>query len=682
MGYDWDSHKEICYRLYILEGWSLERIMIYMKSVFDFTPRRAFQIQFRRWNFPLKSKTHDHDGQLLGRIKELWEKNFTQGEMMRALEEDGFDVAPHEVMKLRVKNRWLMRGPNQDKPKTGTDATVDPSDEFELLEHLDPSALLHENTTLSPSHEGDGEGKRKGEGGNEEMSASHQSLSAPSPELSQGGDANTIAPAEKHNDTNKKKRNRFKRDASGAIIRFPSEMTIDDARRKLGLDQPTYRLLRAHFQKICTTLDVSKKSAGSEKWEAAKTRLLHELPELYHKLWTPEDELETKQVALDAICRDTAKRMRLMDSRMTQAEVKNALGINPQQARDIRLIFNRVLIQAGFANKPDSTPTPQQWDNLRRLWGKHSDVIEKILADISGDPSDHLKARALDVLSRDILKRLRDNRAGRDLKRQQRLDQVRSDTNQSTTDGLGTRNSDMNPLLDSRPSADQIDLGDGLSTSTLDDVSEASYTPQTMLSPASGSITPFLPLSLQSPGVVGVSLDARDDALRPRPQPAPIPSQRMFSSEVAAVAAVASNVHLDSTVGQSLLLAANTDTNFLDGPYVTQPYGPTQSSAQMFHHGPPISAVFAVYFRMHPSSTFIAGEPLWIATMSSKSVQELRQVATDKLPEVACLRIEGIVKDRSGRELPLVIENDEQLAAYFSYVLGETPTFSVQLVWK
>jgi hypothetical protein len=85
---------------------------------------------------------------------------------------------------------------------------------------------------------------------------------------------------------------------------------------------------------------------------------------------------------------------------------------------------------------------------------------------------------------------------------------------------------------------------------------------------------------------------------------------------------------------------------------------------------------------MHPSSTFITGEPLWIATMSSKSVQELRQVASDKLPGVTCLRIEGIVKDRNGSELPLVIESDEQLAAYFSYVLGETPTFNVQLVWK
>lgn len=41
MGYDWESHKETCHRLYISEGWSLERIMDYLKTGFGFTPRYA-----------------------------------------------------------------------------------------------------------------------------------------------------------------------------------------------------------------------------------------------------------------------------------------------------------------------------------------------------------------------------------------------------------------------------------------------------------------------------------------------------------------------------------------------------------------------------------------------------------------------------------------------------------------
>lgn len=656
-----------------------------MELTFD-NSRRAFQTQFRRWDFPLKTKSRSQDERLLGRIKELWEQNFSPNEMIKMLLDEGFDAGPHEVMKLRLKNRWLFRGPNNEKARvadTADTAAAGLNDELELPENLESSALMHvDDSTISLRHDEKEEGEREVEREDEreadaedaDESVSNHALSTPSPGLGHDDETNATEPAENQADKNKKRRNRFKTDASGAIIRFPSEMTIDDARSKLGLDKLTYRLLRAEFRNICTAMDVSKKSAGSDKWEAAKTRLLHERPELYHKLWTPEDELEMKQAALDVICTDIAKRMRSMDSRMSVAEVKNALGMNPQQARDVRVAFNEVLIEAGFTRKLDSTPTSQQWDDLRRQLGNRSEVIKKILDDIDSDPSNRLKVKALDVLSRDTLKRLRDNRASRSSKKQQQSGQTEPDMSQFPAHNLDASHDDTGLLLDPQLSADQIDLGDGLSTSALDDVSDASYTPQAMLSPDNGALPSYLPLSLQSSGVVGVPLDAPNVALQP--QPPPLSSQRIFNP------AGAPNVPLDSTVGQSLLLASNTATGFLNEPYVAQPYGSAHSSTQMFHHDPPITAAYAVYFRMHPSSTFITSEPLWIATMSSRSVQELRQAATDKLPRAACLRIEGIVKDSNGGEIPLVISTDEHLAAFFTYNLGETPTFNVQLVWK
>ncbi|KAK6450810.1 hypothetical protein FP744_10007060 [Trichoderma asperellum] len=685
MGYDWESHKETCHRLYIRQGWSLERIMAYLRTEFDFTPsRRAFQSQFRRWDFPLKTKSRCQDERLLGRIKELWEQNFSPNEMIKMLVDEGFDAGPHEVMKLRLKNRWLFRGPNNEKAKIVGTTAADSNDELELPENLESSALLDvDDSNISLPHDEKGQGERGVEREKEREldvedaneAVSNHPLSTPSPGHGHDDDANATEPMENQADKHKKKRNRFKTDASGAIVRFPSEMTIDDARSKLGLDKTTYRLLRTEFRNICTAMDVSKKSAGSDRWEAAKTRLLHERPELYHKLWTPEDELEMKQAALDVICTDIAKRMRSMDTRMSVAEVKNALGMNPQQARDARVAFNEVLIEAGLTRKLDSTPTSQQWGNLRRLWGKRSDVIKKILDDIDSDPSNRLKVKALDVLSRDTLKRLRDNRANRSSKKQQQSGRIESNMSQISTDGMDTNHDDTGILLDPEISADQIDLGDGLSTSALDDVSDASYTtPQAMLSPESGAIPSYLPLSLPSSGMVGVSLDAPNTALRP--QPRPLPSQRIFNP------AGAPNVHLDSTVGQSLLLASNTGTGFLNAPYVAQSYDSSNPSTQMFHHNPPILTAYAVYFRIHPSSTFITSEPLWIATMNSKSVQELRHAATEKLPGAACLRIEGIVKDSNGSDVPLVINSDEHLGAFLSYSLGETPTFIVQLVWK
>lgn len=644
--------------------------------------RRAFQAQFRRWDFPLKTKTRSQDDRLLGRIKELWEQNFSPNEMIKILVDEGFDAGPHEIMKLRLKNRWLFRGPNNEKAKAVDTSTTYPNDELRLPEDLESSALLDvDDSTLSLQHGEKGEGERGAEREDDQEadaedadeSPSNHSLSTPSP--GNDDDANATEPAQTQADKNKKKRNRFKTDASGAIVRFPSEMTIDDARSKLGLDKPTYRALRVEFQNICTALDVSKKSAGSEKWEAAKTRLLHIRPELYHKLWTPEDELESKQAALDVICTDIAKRMRSMDSKMSVAEVKNALGMNPQEARDARVAFNEVLIDAGFTTKLDSTPTPQQWDDLRRLWSNRSGVIQKILDDIDSDPGNRLKVKALDVLSRDTLKRLRDNRASRSPKKQRLSDRIESDMSQFPNGlDLDTNHDDTGLLLGPQLSAGQIDLGDGLSPSVLDDVSDASYTPQAMLSPGSGAITPYLPLSLQPSHVVAVSLDAPTAALRP--QAPPLSTPQIFNS------AEAPNVHLDSTVGQSLLLDSDAGTGFLNEPYVSPPYGTTHSSAQLFHHDPSISTAYAVYFRMHPSSTFIPSEPLWIATVHSKLVQELRQAAIDKLPGAACVRIEGVLKDGNGGEVPLMINTDEHLAAFFSYTLGETPTFSVLLVWK
>jgi hypothetical protein len=39
MGYRWEEHRETCYRLYIEQGWPLERIMAYLQSSAGFTPR-------------------------------------------------------------------------------------------------------------------------------------------------------------------------------------------------------------------------------------------------------------------------------------------------------------------------------------------------------------------------------------------------------------------------------------------------------------------------------------------------------------------------------------------------------------------------------------------------------------------------------------------------------------------
>lgn len=39
MGYDWDAHRETCYRVYVEERRSMDELMEYMKLHHGFTPR-------------------------------------------------------------------------------------------------------------------------------------------------------------------------------------------------------------------------------------------------------------------------------------------------------------------------------------------------------------------------------------------------------------------------------------------------------------------------------------------------------------------------------------------------------------------------------------------------------------------------------------------------------------------
>jgi hypothetical protein len=90
----------------------------------------------------------------------------------------------------------------------------------------------------------------------------------------------------------------------------------------------------------------------------------------------------------------------------------------------------------------------------------------------------------------------------------------------------------------------------------------------------------------------------------------------------------------------------------------------------------------AIYFRLQPTSTVSGVPSMWVATLLSRSVEELRSKAVAKSPGAVCLAIDGIVKDGMGGEMPLPIRGDEELEAYLDHILElhAPPTFSVQLI--
>jgi len=62
--------------------------MQWMKEQHNFAPsKRAFQTQFKRWDFPSKQNPAHRNVDLVTRVKELWEQNYSQrvGQMLRSL---------------------------------------------------------------------------------------------------------------------------------------------------------------------------------------------------------------------------------------------------------------------------------------------------------------------------------------------------------------------------------------------------------------------------------------------------------------------------------------------------------------------------------------------------------------------------------------------------------------------
>ncbi|KND91375.1 hypothetical protein TOPH_03955 [Tolypocladium ophioglossoides CBS 100239] len=638
MVYDWDAHQQTCYRLYIEEGRSLEDIMEHMKRVHRFAPsKRAFQTQFRRWNFPPKQRPAYKNDRLVTRVKELWERNLAQREMLRVLnEEDGFGIKARELMRVRTRNRWLLRAPNGDKAK-GTEL----EDEDASLEEA--SSALDEGSTLASRSVQDVTSQR----------IASESLH----------DSDRVEDGGGKGDKRRRRRRRASADPSGSATttRFPSETTLDEARRILNLDPTTYRMLRTNFQRICQEEGVSKKTlAGVERWEAVKARLVRDIPQLQTALWVAKDNSEPRKLALDVICTDVTKRMRNLETRMTLAEAKNLLGINPEESREMRIAFHQVLAESRFTCKSEASP--EQWDDLKRRWAERSALVQRAMDDTGGDVQDsRKKARALEVMAKDVMKRIRDDKGRKDHRTGQQLPLSPAESPHGSRSSRGVKIGQTQ----SSPAADQMDLGDGMASNAFDDMSEVSHASQMAFSPASSSMGTHLPISLQSQAS---NISDSQDGL---PQP-----PRVLGSSMTA------GIGLESQMGSSLLLGANAQAAFMDQPYVQPQYAAAATSAPVFPQVQSVSNACAIYLRLHPSSSFVANTSLWIATISSHSLEELRQVAVEKFPGTVCVRVEGILKDGKGRELPLPVEQDQELGAYLTHLQGAAPTFNVQLVWK
>lgn len=374
--------------------------------------KRAFQTQFKRWGFPSKQNPAHKNANLVARVKQLWEKNTSQRDMLRTLNEEGYEIKERELMRVRAKNRWLLRVPNGMKSQGNLPTSVHIPEDEGLL-------ALHEEVykTASPFDDGD------------TAPDDAPNSNPPSPGLS----AEVLSKRKERFDRLKaesaerwaaKKRRRRTRGWAGLPAdppgppRFPSETTIDESKKYLGLDSAMYRQIRDQFQRICEEAGFIKKTvAGPERWQVAKNKLIQESEHLQGVFWQDPSQLDAKSLALDVVCTDVTKRMRTLERRMTIAEAKNTLGINPEESRQIRNAFYNTLKADHFTSKLEAGD--EHWKELKEQWVQNSDLLQRILAPGPADSGHTRRLKALEVLCRDVMKRLRDDQTKRDSSRKQ-----------------------------------------------------------------------------------------------------------------------------------------------------------------------------------------------------------------------------------------------------------------------
>lgn len=378
--------------------------------------KRAFQTQFKRWGFPSKQNPAHKNAELVTRVKQLWEQNTGQRDMLRILNDEGFDIKERELMRVRAKNRWLLRVPNGMKSQSSIQSPMQQPEDEGLL------ALQQE--VYKTEEPFDDNGALPSE-------AAVQQPTSPSlsPEvLAKRKERLDRLKAESAERWATRKRRRRTRGWAGLPAdppgppRFPSETTIDESKKYLNLDNAMYRQVRDQFQSVCEQAGFIKKTvAGPERWQAAKDRLINESPHLQQVFWSDPNQLDAKALALDVVCTDVTKRMRTLERRMTIAEAKNVLGINPEESRQIRDAFYDTLKSDHFTSKLEAGD--DHWKGLKDRWIQNSELLQQILASGPADPNHTTRLKALEVLCRDVMKRLRDDQTKRDPSRKQSVSQ-------------------------------------------------------------------------------------------------------------------------------------------------------------------------------------------------------------------------------------------------------------------
>ncbi|KAL2756591.1 hypothetical protein ACRALDRAFT_1080783 [Sodiomyces alcalophilus JCM 7366] len=664
---EWMDHKDKLRRLYVDERKRMDQVIAIMQAEHGLTvaTKRPLWNLFRKWKFPTRKSTATPiDDVVLARIRELWMQNVGQAELHRILtEEDGYNITKRALVMARKKHKMLFRSPQGDR-----------ADEDEA-----------ENPSEDEDEDEDGDGD--GDGDDDDVSASdsgtndvntssshqppphnhqHQPHQHPPPHphphppvpaplapmaLMETSPPLAVFPTNPTSSSSppvsrghsKPRRLTRKHGIRPRDVttppRFPSELTLDESKAILGLEKESYKAMRAIFTQICEEASVLKKTlAGPERWEALKDDLIRRFPPLEAEMWQSRDNLDRKKLALDIICCDCTKRMRVKERHFALTQSRDIMGLNPYETRQARVVFYALVERHAIRSKTHAGIA--KWNELKNEWVATCPYVQRVLAGGPSDPAYEDKLKALERLAQDVMKR-------------RWHDNARARKKQSAHAATPGAQSPDEPAAAQVPEAAAhtqagfefvLRPGEMAGSSTTGDVGvgvsiggNQSQAAMTSSNTAQSQATPT-PSSLLV-GTAASSLPGQEEVvLDPRLRTAPATQQPPVQAATPAPA-----------------------------PTVTVPPGPPSSST-------------AIFLRPHESSTFPTGASVWIGTIDSRSVREVRRAAVERYPGATCLRVEGILRDSRGAEMPLLIQGDAELEAYLAHLNGTTPTFAVQLV--
>ena len=429
--------------------------------------------------------------------------------------------------------------------------------------------------------------------------------------------------------------------------RYPSELTMEECKRELGLDKPLYQELRETFEAICRTNNVIKKTlCGPDTWKTCKEELVSRMAHLQPIFWGPDAagvNQTQKPMALDLLCMDVTKKLRTVSNRVTITDAKNILGVTPEEGRQIRAAFDAILKADHFTSKLE---VPREyWDNLKAKWISDSPLIQEKLGDQSTDPDYGAKLKSLESIACDVQKRHRDDQTKKDPTR------LRKSLNPGEDVSINKATAKSSTSKASGPAGPQPSSDQNISSS------------RHALS--------------ANPIIIDFQDDTIDTSL-------PADGMSTLASQALATASYPPYDYSGMQIDPSLLQAASLPQQ----PHNNQHY--TSFTLQT----PPIPSAIPVYFRISPTSplkNLSSAKKMWLDTFPPPhTVANLRVLALNRSglkgnPDARVGKIEGVQPPATtggGNEGgSWGIDEDDELEAFLGMVEdGKKAIFSVEIL--